>query len=431
MSVKKEPYEREANRILIVSNEALARRALKIITVVAAIAIGTLISYARAGEAQPQMTFAADAADPKNLVAHGPIGLETPTIFVALMASIRRIRGTSDGAVIELDSPGGSLVGGMVLGRAIRAYGFQTNVGEGQVCASACVLAFMGGVSRYVSGDGKLGVHQFASLPAIEHPDMQQFTGKDVVVEQDLVGQLLDYAKEMGVSADVIAIASRTPPSDIHWLTREEITSTNCAEVIGNPPRRPIISSPGPPANSGSSSPSATPHGGNAALPGAARAAMLIASPDNPQKPVVNLGSTVWSTIPPAPGQPATVAVKADADIPDLKMHATMILRKNTDPTLQATHTIDLKFAFADGAPIAGFKDVGAPQMRKIDSTASEALTSVKVKISDVYFLLALVSGHKETVRNLNLMQSWLRSSEQFPRFDKCRSAGFEVLRAA
>jgi hypothetical protein len=29
------------------------------------------------------------------------------------------------------------------------------------------------------------------------------------------------------------------------------------------------------------------------------------------------------------------------------------------------------------------------------------------------------------------LGQSWLRSSEQFPRFDKCRSAGFEVLRAA
>ena len=102
-------------------------------------------------------------------------------------------------------------------------------------------------------------------------------------------------------------------------------------------------------------------------LPGGARAAMLIASPDNPQKPVVNLGSTVWSTIPPAPGQPATVAVKADADIPDLKMHATMTLRKNTDPTLQATHTIDLKFSFADGAPIAGFKDVGAPQMREID----------------------------------------------------------------
>ena len=99
--------------------------------------------------------------------------------------------------------------------------------------------------------------------------------------------------------------------------------------------------------------------------PSAGRAAMLVAAADNPQKPVVSLGSTTWSLIPPVPNQPATVAVKAEADIPDLKMHATMTLRKNTDPTLQATHTIDLKFSFADGAPITGFKDVGLPQMRK------------------------------------------------------------------
>ncbi len=144
----------------------------------------------------------------------------------------------------------------------------------------------------------------------------------------------------------------------------------------------------------------------NAALPTAARAAVLIASADNPQKPVVNLGSSVWSTIPAAQGQPATVAVKAEADIPDLKMHATMIMRKNIDPTLEATHTIDLKFAFADGAPIVGFKDVGLPQMRKLDSTASETLNSVKVKISDVYFLIALAKGDQELARNLDLMRT-------------------------
>ena len=146
-----------------------------------------------------------------------------------------------------------------------------------------------------------------------------------------------------------------------------------------------------------------------APAPSAGRAAMLIASADNPQKPVVSLGSTVWSLIPPAPNQPATVAVKAEADIPDLKMHASMTLRKNTDPTLQATHTIDLKFSFAEGAPITGFKDVGLPQMRTEDSTAAEALTSVKVKISDTYFLIALAKGDSVTVRNLNLMHtcSW------------------------
>jgi hypothetical protein len=145
----------------------------------------------------------------------------------------------------------------------------------------------------------------------------------------------------------------------------------------------------------------------------AGRAAMLVASADNPQKPAVSLGSTVWSLIPPAPGQPATVGVKAEADIPDLKMHATMTLRKNTDPTLQATHTIDLKFSFAEGAPITGFKDVGLPQMRKEDSTAAEALTSVKVKISDTYFLIALAKGEADIARNLDLMQT--RSWFDFP----------------
>ncbi len=102
-------------------------------------------------------------------------------------------------------------------------------------------------------------------------------------------------------------------------------------------------------------------------LPTAARAAMLIASADNPQKPVVNLGSTVWSTIPAPQDQPSGVAVQAEADIPDLKMHASMILRKNGDPTLQATHTIDLKFTFQEGAPFKGFKDVGLPQTRKLE----------------------------------------------------------------
>jgi hypothetical protein len=147
--------------------------------------------------------------------------------------------------------------------------------------------------------------------------------------------------------------------------------------------------------------------------PSSGRAAMLVASADNPQKPAVSLGSTVWSLIPPVSGQPATVGVKAEADIPDLKMHATMTLRKNTDPTLQATHTIDLKFSFAPGAPITGFKDVGLPQMRKEDSTAAEALTSVKVKISDIYFLIALAKGEADIARNLDLMQT--RSWFDFP----------------
>lgn len=131
---------------------------------------------------------------------------------------------------------------------------------------------------------------------------------------------------------------------------------------------------------------------------------MLIASA-NPRTPAVSIGSTVWSTIPPLPNKPATVAVKADADIPDLKMHATMILRKNTDSALPATHTIDLKFSFAAGAPITGVKDI-EPKMRNLGSTASEALIGARAKISDVYFLIGLAKDDQNAARNLDLMQT-------------------------
>ena len=208
------------------------------------------------------------------------------------------------------------------------------------------------------------------------------------------------------------------PPVETQQLAPPEPSGKIAERVQVNPPApaAPAVPAGGPQAGQ-SNAQGATPASEASApatpAPSAGRAAMLVASADNPQKPVVSLGSTVWSLIPPAPGQPATVAVKAEADIPDLKMHATMTLRKNTDPTLQATHTIDLKFSFAEGAPITGFKDVGLPQMRKEDSTAAEALTSVKVKISGTYFLIALAKGESDTARNLDLMQT--RSWFDFP----------------
>ena len=87
-------------------------------------------------------------------------------------------------------------------------------------------------------------------------------------------------------------------------------------------------------------------------------------------------------------------------------MHATMTLRKNTDPTLQATHTIDLKFSFADGRPDHRLQGRRPAADAQEDSTAAEALTSVKVKISDTYFLIALAKGEADTARNLDLMQT-------------------------
>jgi hypothetical protein len=51
--------------------------------------------------------------------------------------------------------------------------------------------------------------------------------------------------------------------------------------------------------------------------------------------------------------------------------------------------------------------------MRNLGSTASEALRAVKVKISDVYFLIALAKGDQDAARNLDLMR--MRAWFDFP----------------
>ena len=260
----------------------------------------------------------------------------------------------------------------------------------------------------YKDGQAGTAAHQHEAKAADQHDTepAKQHDNQHKTDRGRLIVRLKDVFRRHQVSIIVVFIP---------------LFSLTVAKVIDNSRLdQPTVSSPRPPENSGPSSPSQppipapqAPTAPAAPAPSAGRAAMLVASADNPQKPVVSLGSTVWSLIPPGPNQPATVGVKAEADIPDFKMHAAMTLRKNTDPTLQATHTIDLKFSFAEGAPITGFKDVGLPQMRKEDSTAAEALTSVKVKISDTYFLIALAKGESDTARNLDLMQT--RSWFDFP----------------
>ena len=65
--------------------------------------------------------------------------------------------------------------------------------------------------------------------------------------------------------------------------------------------------------------------------------------------------------------------------------------------------------------------------IRDRDSTASEALTSVKVKVSDVHFLIALADGDQDTARNFDLMQT--RAWFEFPLLlndDRIAKLGFQ-----
>jgi hypothetical protein len=195
----------------------------------------------------------------------------------------------------------------------------------------------------------------------------------------------------------------------------ETPVSTPGADALAPAPASPAPLSPAPPRAPptpvASAVPAAAPNAiaspapapaAPAVLPVSARAAMLVATAADAQKPAVTVGTAVWSAVPALPGQPGSVGVKAEIEIPDLKMHASMTLRKNGDPALPASHTIDLRINFDEGSSIKGVKDINLPRMRRDDSPNADAMLGVKVKINDSYFLIGLNPGEADVTRNLD-----------------------------
>lgn len=125
-------------------------------------------------------------------------------------------------AVVYLNSPGGSLLEGMAIGRLLRDHGFDTEVGTrtsdllrpaGGVCYSACPFAYAGGLRRGLATGSSLGIHQAENrLPV---PDESAFERR---VHDDATA----YLEEMGVSPRLYGLMAQVPPGAIRRLSRDE-----------------------------------------------------------------------------------------------------------------------------------------------------------------------------------------------------------------
>jgi len=142
-------------------------------------------------------------------LAEGPIVKNTPAEFKEWSRNI------PSGTWIALTSPGGSVVGGLQLGQAIRMGGFNTTIGNSEYspnnCLSACAYAFLGGVIRYLPPNAKYGLHQYRApekeINADEAQKLNAIMGKYV----DSMGvdrRVLDYAQL--TSSDKMTVLSQT-----------------------------------------------------------------------------------------------------------------------------------------------------------------------------------------------------------------------------
>lgn len=178
------------------------------------------------------------------IIAEGVIVLDTPAAFANFIGA----HPSAEGGQVLLSSDGGDLEAALALGGMFRRYRMGTSVGElglsaggasGTIesrCASACVLAFVGGVARTLTPGSRLGVHQlrldcidrrraqsrYPWLPIAGAPYCPQLDD-GISASQSAQGAVTAYISAMGVDPMLVSLMSSTDPSGIRFLTEAEL----------------------------------------------------------------------------------------------------------------------------------------------------------------------------------------------------------------
>ncbi|MDX8513463.1 hypothetical protein [Mesorhizobium captivum] len=135
---------------------------------------------------------------------------------------------SSGAKVIVFNSPGGNVGGAIRLGRMIRAAGLDTLQVRQLQCASACSLAFLGGIHR-VAEPSSIGIHRAFLKPA---DGMSTEEAKARV--QLGTAAIISYVVEMGVDPKLIELASSYGKHDIRYLSASEMAELRVTNAAAN-----------------------------------------------------------------------------------------------------------------------------------------------------------------------------------------------------
>lgn len=170
--------------------------------------------------------------------AVGTITAETPDVFQAFVQA-RDARG----AMLALDSGGGSVHGAIALGREIRKLNMTTTVGRTIAlppsgdgaqpramlspradCESMCAFVLIAGAKRIVPPQARVMVHQIWLGDRRDDAAAATYTADDLVLVQRDIGRLVLYTAEMGGSPELLEMSLRIPPWEpMHTLSRVEL----------------------------------------------------------------------------------------------------------------------------------------------------------------------------------------------------------------
>lgn len=124
---------------------------------------------------------------------------------------------SNSATAVTFSSPGGNIQKAMELGRLIRKLGINTIQFRAVECASACSLAFLGGVIRYAD-PGSIGVHKSSF-----QGDVALTTQEAVSAVQQITADVMTYMIEMGVDPALLQLSLQYDSNDIRYLSMSEM----------------------------------------------------------------------------------------------------------------------------------------------------------------------------------------------------------------
>jgi hypothetical protein len=144
----------------------------------------------------------------------------------------------------------------------------------------------------------------------------------------------------------------------------------------------------------------------------AQRAVFYEENTANPQAPITQVGRVVWrlEAVSAGQGQPLETAVRAVVEIPDAGLTLNLLLRRNMDSTLPASHTVELSFTTRTGEPNRVVRDAGLLQFKNEESGRGAPLAGLPVPVRENLFLIGLSNLSGDVERNIDLLvrRNWI-----------------------
>src|SRR5207248_2409080 len=123
------------------------------------------------------------------------------------------------------------------------------------------------------------------------------------------------------------------------------------------------------------------------------------------------VGTVVWRTedAKASGTQRADRVLRGDAEIPERRLKLVLTLRRNSDPSMPASHLAELTFVPAPDFAGGGIGNVPGMLMKSNEQARGTPLAGLAVKVTDGFFLVGLSNVETDRVRNLQLLKerSW------------------------